>query len=138
MAGQQAGLRLRCKTCKQRFTRVKGSRRIHCETCRPPRARSVAPAEVLDLVPKPPRPLGELEGQALADLQAAGRAQTTEGALALYLARQLDAGGHTGSQTAALAARLMDAKTRAVAGAKPKDDFVDELRRRREARAAKA
>lgn len=134
-----AGQRLRCKTCKERFTRIQGSRRIHCETCRPPRTRSPAPAEVVDLAPKRPRrQLGELEEQTLADLHAAGCAQTTEGALALYLARQLDTGGHTGSQTAALAARLMDAKTRAVAGAKPKDDFVDELRRRREARAAKA
>lgn len=131
-----AAQRRRCRKCRVQFSRPMGSRRLDCEKCSPPRVRSTPAepvAEVAELAPE--RARGDLETTTLVELAAVGRAETTAGALALYLARQLDAGGHTGSQTAALAARLLEARAQAVAGATPTDDAVDELRRRREWRA---
>ncbi|MGH3679586.1 MAG: hypothetical protein ACRDT2_04910 [Natronosporangium sp.] len=72
----------------------------------------------------------------MAQLAAVGRGATLEGALVLKLARDLDQGGHTGSQTAALAARLMDATKVALAGAAPEADVIDELKARRDAKRA--
>jgi hypothetical protein len=94
------------------------------------------PSEVVELAPE--RELGDLEARALATLTMAGRERTLEGGLVLKLARDLDRGGHSGSQTAALAARLMDATKVALSGAKPEPDGLDELadRRRRKAEGA--
>jgi hypothetical protein len=134
------GQRSRCRKCEARFTRAKGSRRLDCESCSPPRAKSIGEPGASGTAAARGLPTervcGELEAQTRSDLTSVGRHETTEGALALYLARQLDAGGHSGSQTAALAARLLEAKMKAVAGALPTNDAVDELRRRRERRAA--
>ena len=119
---------------------------MNCPDCNPPRVKSEPAglesasneptASVTGLLNAPV--MGLLEAQTLADLQAVERHLTTAGAAALHVARQLDAGGHSGSQTAALIARLLDAVEKAMAGARPVADALDELRDRRQRRAAGA
>jgi hypothetical protein len=82
--------------------------------------------------------VGAMEARTAAKLEAAGRLDTIEGEAALYLARQIDAGGHSGSQAAALVRQLLEASAKALAGVKSADDAVDELRRRRMAKVAGA
>lgn len=128
----------RCKgeRCRRRFRISAQSRRQWCEQCRPSRSRAASdPAPVL---PGPGSGAGRIESATLAELAAAGREQTSAGVEALHLASLLDAGGHTAQGAAALAKARRDAMTVALAGAKPADDALDELRRRREAKAAGA
>lgn len=119
-----------------RFTRPQGSRRVWCEACRPPRVKSDRAA------PPPPgepgRILGELERTTLEELTARGREATIAGQAALYAARQLDSGGHSGSQTASLLRELRASAEAALAGAPVPDDALDEVGRRRAAKAAGA
>lgn len=61
-----------------------------------------------------------------------------EGMLVLRLAREVDGARVTGSQLSALVDRLLKAKDAAMAGVPPAADAVDELRRRRLAKAAGA
>lgn len=132
-----ADLRRRCPECKRQFRPRKGTRRLYCETCRPPRERALA--DVDPIGPDIPTAPGRIEARALAELTQAGRHETLEAEVVLHLARQLDQGKHTGSQTAALVARLLDARGAAMHGAAPPVlDVVDELAAQRERKAATA
>ncbi|WP_327029720.1 hypothetical protein OG989_04140 [Micromonospora sp. NBC_01740] len=68
------------------------------------------------------------------ELAAAGRADTSKGAIALRLAETLADGGHTASGIAALAKELRATIDEALKGAKEAGDGLDELKARRERR----
>jgi hypothetical protein len=121
-----------CQICKRRFRQNRGGRpRKACFECRPVRVRSEAsPVAVVPDGVEPAR--GELEQATFAELAGRGRQETTAGVLALTIARSIDRGGHTGSQVAALAARLLDASAVAVKGAPKAADAVDELQAMRD------
>jgi hypothetical protein len=120
------GTQLRCQKCRERFTRPPGSSRLNCYTCNP-RVRTKQP--VLSTVS--PEAAGVLEQSALDELAVRGRENEPAGKLWAHLMRMLDQGGHSGSQAAALAARALEAQTRALAGARRPTDQVDELQHRR-------
>jgi len=111
-----------------RFSRPLGSRRIWCEKCRPPVVKS-APVVQLDIGDQPAR--SPLEQSAFLELAAVGRQDTPRGLLYLGLCRQFEAGGHTGSQMAALSARILEAQRAALEGAPRPGDVVDDLQARR-------
>ncbi len=134
-----------------------GRPRTKCEVCSPTRPRKASdaprnrpePAPIVPvLLPQDPGrdrfgpdPIdGTLVPESvfaatLGQLAAADRAHTAAGATALALARQLDAGLPT---AAAVANALLKAMDVALAGAKPAEDALDELQRRRERKAARA
>lgn len=122
---------LRCRTCRNKFTPARGTNRVNCYTCRPSRLRTPAAADVVSLPVAEPTERGELETATFAELAGRGRQSTTAGVLALTIARSIDHGGHTGSQVAALAARLLDAAAVALKGAPKAADGVDELQEMR-------
>ena len=130
-----ASVQILCKSakCRRRFRKPGESRRLYCEECRPPKAGPVlAPAAAqLDQGP------GECELVVRAQLEAAGRAGTVAGVLAIRLARQLDDATLTGPGAASLANRVEELAAKAMLGVKPERDFVDELAEAR-ARAATA
>lgn len=121
-----ASQRLRCKQCHQRFSRLQGSRRLYCETCRPPRTRAV-----VELPGAPSRP-GAIESTTLADLERVERVDTIEGQALLALAR--DADTLTGAARVAAVRGIMALKPVAFEGTAPRDrDRLDELADRRAA-----
>lgn len=148
-----AGTRMRCPNpkknpdCQKRFTRAKGSSRLYCEVCAPPKLRAKRPAAGGTLTglpgagqsaPEQPEYVpGRLETATMAELVSVDREASVEGAVALHLARQMDRGGHTGSQTASLARELRASMTAAVAGGTPTGDTLDDLQKRRAERIAK-
>ena len=124
--------------CGRKFSRPLGSRRLYCETCRPPRKRAEPLAPVI-AGPGGAAPIvGPLEAATLAELEEVGRQSMSAGVEALHLARLQDAGGHTAQGAAALAKARREAFGVAMAGAKVAEDALDELRRRRLAKAAGA
>ncbi len=127
----------KCPGCGARF-RVPGqSRRVRCETCSPPRLRTLpaaAPVEVLEDA-APERWQGRVESAVLAELARVDRQGCVAGVLALELAHQLDRGVKEGSQAASLAKQIQSLVRAATADAKPAKDWVDDLVSRREARA---
>ncbi|MBM0275105.1 hypothetical protein [Micromonospora tarensis] len=131
-----AGPRKRCKTktCPERFTRPQGSRREYCERCRPPRQK---PAAVLPLPERPTEP-GPIETATRKELEARNRVDTTAGAIALRLARDLDSQLLTASQASSLSSQLLRTMAIATEGAPAAPDEMDELaaRRREKARGA--
>lgn len=116
-----------------------GRKRTMCESCSPRdrRDRTVKSVPALSgaALALATIPVGSLTDATRTTLTAAGKVETAEGALALYMAAQLDAGRHTGSQTAALGreyrAALELATKGSTAGA---STALDELRARRAAR----
>jgi hypothetical protein len=129
--------------CGASFFREKGSRRRRCETCSPSRLRSRA-GDVVKPAVRPlhgpedagpeVRAMGPIESAVLRELQARDRAETVQGQVALKLAAELEARTHSGSQSAALAGRLMEAQAAALRGAPRERDAVDQLEERRRAR----
>lgn len=121
-----------CKTCHVKFSRPLGSRRIHCEKCRPPRASR----GVLPVAPAPdvPQHGGELEVAVRAELARAERLGSWRGAAAVRLARECDTA--TGSQVSSLIKQLEAAMAAALDGVPPEPDFVDEMAERRQAKRA--
>lgn len=75
-----------------------------------------------------------LEPAVRAELDRYGRAESPDGAAALYAARLLDLGGHTGSSASALLREMRTAVEAAIRGVPAEDDVVDELRAKRRAR----
>jgi hypothetical protein len=136
-------------SCGRRFTPKPGPGRPRrkCEKCSPPEARrsdapsQSRPAKVVDFglvspVATPTAlsgPRGVVEAAQDA-LEAAGRAETPLGAIALQLAKTVVEGGHTASGLAALSKELRSALEAALAGAPAAPDLVDELKERRERR----
>lgn len=82
--------------------------------------------------------MGDLEQVTYGELTARGRLDTIAGRAALHAARQLDRGGHTGSQTSALLREMRAAADAALEGATVADDALDEVARRRAVKAAGA
>jgi hypothetical protein len=110
-----------------------------CESCSPKdrRDRSIKSVPALHgaALALATVPVGSLTDATRTALTAAGKAETPEGALALYMAAQLDAGAHTGSQTAALGREYRAALELAMKGATAGGSTaLDELRARRAAR----
>jgi hypothetical protein len=83
------------------------------------------------LVAEPERPL---ERAVRAELEQYGRADSPDGASALYAARMLEAGPHSGASAASLLRELRAAVAAATKGASAAEDLVDELRAKRERR----
>lgn len=128
--------------CGRRFTQKPGPGRPRrkCEVCSPPEARRPAapalsrPAAVVELQFAAPAAIPGPRGVVAATqdaLEAAGRAETPLGAIALQLARTVVEGGHTASGLAALSKELRSALSAALEGAPQAPDLVDELRERR-------
>lgn len=131
---------MRCETCRERFTRAKGTSRRNCFNCRPVRARGKAstPAPVAAAVdlPAPARVRGEMEQAVLDELVLFDRQGSVSGVSALIMARQVDAGLNTGSQLAMLMSKVQLAVTAATAGVAPKGDALDQLEQQMVARIA--
>jgi hypothetical protein len=72
-----------------------------------------------------------LETAARAELASVGREDSFAGAVAMHMARQMDRGGHTGSQTATMSRELRASLAEALRGGIPVGDGVDELQKRR-------
>lgn len=121
-----------------------GRRRRKCLICSPPdkRDRSVKPLPsaptVTTIGPAPDAGPGPIEAATLAELDAAERTSSSAGVEALHLAHLLDAGGYTAAGAAVLAKARREALAVALANARPADDAVTELQRRREAKARAA
>lgn len=126
---------MRCKCGNVIEPSATGRPRKWCTDCRPARTtvRDGGPSSVVGLPSTPDAEPGPLERAALAELGAVSRVDTLAGAAVLDLARSLDHGLHTGSQRAALHARLLDARRVALEGASRPSDAVDELQQRRRA-----
>lgn len=110
-----------------------------CTTCSPPdtRGRRLNPVTSLPSRPAeapPSETSGTLTEATRESLAAVNRLDCPEGALAVMLATQLDAGGHTGSQTAALSKEYRAALDVAGKGATGAASTLDQLRARRAAR----
>lgn len=145
-----AGTRMRCPNpkknpdCQKRFTRPRGSSRLYCEVCAPPKRRAKPGGTAVAVAGLPGGAAeveylqGPLETAARAELASVGREDSMAGAVALHLARQMDRGGHTGSQTATLSRELRASVAEAVHGAAPVGDGVDELQKRRAERIGKS
>jgi hypothetical protein len=88
--------------------------------------------------PSPSEPLAVVAETTRKTLEAAKRANTPLGAIALELARNLADGGHTAAGLAALSKELRATLDAALAGAPIADDEVDELAARRVRKAAGA
>lgn len=128
-----ADLRKRCPECKRQFRPRKGTRRVYCETCRPPREQAS-----LEQLPPPTDAPGPIETRVRAELELADRMKTVEAEVVLRLAREMDSARPTGSQLAALAPKLLAAKAEALRGVKLQTDKLDEVTARRLAKAASA
>lgn len=137
MPGSTAGTRITCPECKDRFIRSRGSRRIFCEACRPPKGRGDEKVKLENLAPVLEVPsVGRIEAAHLKELEAIDRSESAAGVKALAIARMMDFGLNTGSQFAALSRELQSAMDRAKEGAATKGDSLDELTQRRAARLA--
>jgi hypothetical protein len=108
-----------------------GRRRTMCGDCSPKDRRDRKVRQVTTLPQALMVNAGSLEEATRASLTEADRLDTAPGALALYLAGQLDAGGHSGSSTAALAREYRAAVDAATKGATGASTALDELRARR-------
>src|SRR4051812_10735089 len=107
-----------------------GRPRVKCETCKPSVRRerpAKTPAATVSALVKP-ESVGTLEAAIRAELDRYGRADSPDGAAALYAARLLDVGGHTGSSAASLLRECRSATEAAIKGATGAGDVVDELR----------
>jgi len=124
------------------FTAKRSAAKYCGDTCRKRAQRNpgkVRPAEVLPLSPGPADDSapGRLAAATLAELEAAGRADSAVGQAALALARRIDsASGETGSALAAMVREHRAALAEAVRDGKRAADPLDELRARRERKSA--
>lgn len=127
-----ASERKTCRQCKGKFSRALGSRRVYCETCRPPRTK-----RVVEITP-PAKGPGPLEAACLAELERVERVGTIEGVALLAVARDADRLEGT-PQRAGVLEKLLKLKAAALAGTAPAEtDRVDELAAARAARIASA
>lgn len=122
-----------CTKCGRRFTPKPGPGRPRrrCEQCRPPELRrpDQAPLSTSENVEIPAET--GLVATVTAELRAASRENSPEGAIALNLARMLAEGGHTASGAAALARELRATLEAATKDAPKRADSLDELAERR-------
>lgn len=124
---------MKCRKCGVRMPLQQGPgrKRTMCLDCSPKDKRDRHVRSVTTLPAPQLAETGDLLEATKSALAA--REESPVGALALFLAAQLDQGQHTGSQAAALAREFraaIDAATRGGAGS----SALDELRARRAAR----
>lgn len=135
-----------CKTstCDNTIPQQQGRARPreYCTTCRPPKNKPNPRVINLPKTETPPSeplradtPLVEAYRKRL---EAAERLDSPEGALVMTLARLFAAGEHTSSGAASLSRELRAAMDVALQGAPTEADSLDELARRRQAKAAGA
>lgn len=113
--------------------------RKFCEECRPPKNRPNP--RVITLPEAAGEPVEESPGLVAsyrAQLEAADRLDSPEGALVMHLARLFEAGQHTASGAASLSRELRAAMEEALKGAPAKADSLDELAARRQAKVSGA
>lgn len=130
-------------TCGNVIPPQKGSARPrkYCTACRPPRNRPNPRLVTLDRAERADGPRDAPTAPLLAEhpivvqyrqrLTAAGRLDTTKGAVVMHLAALFAAGQHTAAGAAALSRQLLAAEEAALAGAKTQADAMDELEARR-------
>jgi hypothetical protein len=125
-----------CEMCGGLFIASRASARFCGATCRKRHSRGgeVRPAARPESAPAiAAGPAESIEAATRAELDAAGRATTSEGQKALLLARRLDDGVRdTGMGLAAVMRAHSAALAEAVKGAAVAADPVDELRARRD------
>lgn len=124
------GIRSRCEVCSRQFRIPEGTKVTRCADCRG------GEAPVTPLRPSRGPVTGAVETATLATLVDAGREQTALGQVTLKLAREFDAAEGVAAQR--ISESLRKSLAEALAGAAPPADALDELRRRREAKAANA
>jgi len=124
--------------CKIRFRISSQSRRVYCETCRPPRSKAGAVSSVPGS--SGPSEPGPVEARALLDLAAFDRQDTVPGLIVLSVARDIDSGRVKPEQKAQAGQRMLALLAVALAGTTParSADRLDEVTARREAKAAAA
>jgi hypothetical protein len=105
---------------------VTGRPRKRCDRCSPKQdtASRLAPVAALPAVLKA-RSGRSLAKRTLAELEAAGRLETSQGEAALSLAELFDAGGYTAQGAAALVKAHREALDLALAGAGSDADVID-------------
>ncbi len=138
-----------CARCSETFQTPRPEARFCSKRCRTQASRARAKGEPESLKPKPePKPKRTRKAKAapepdapvgtsgavLAELQAAGRLQSSAGQAAVALARRIDDGAESSAGLAALTRELRAAMAEALARAEASGDALDELRARREAR----
>lgn len=109
----------------------RGRPRKYCLTCRPSRAKTPPPAQVL-----PPTPIGSVYDATRAVLTDTGRLHTPMGAAAMVLAEHIDTGEQSGSALSSMVKQLSAALAEATANAKTEANPVDELRAKRDRKRA--
>lgn len=123
-----------CALCGAAIAANTGRPRKYCQGCAPSQRRKGS---------QPLTPVAELPeshqsakvcDSVRAQLAEVGRESTPLGVVALALAEQIDAGGHTATGYAALAKQLEATLASAMDGTKATKSGVDELRERRERR----
>ena len=117
---------VKCRTQATR-ARAKGEPESAVVEPKPKRTGKAKPA------PEPDAPVGAL-GAVLAELQAAGRLDSSAGQAAVALARRIDDGAESSAGLAALTREMRAAMAEALSRAEATGDALDELRARREAR----
>lgn len=124
---------MECRKCHEPLPLQEGPgrRRTMCESCSPKDRRNRKMTPVTTLPSLKLAEVGSLVEATRGALAGSARGETAEGALALYLAAQLDAGQHTGSQTAALSREYRAAVEAATKGVTGGSTALDELRARR-------
>jgi len=116
-----------CASCGGTFEAQRSSAKYCGQTCR---KRGSRRGEVATLPPAD-EPVG-LVAATLAELQAAGRADTALGQQALALAERVNNPRDTGSAIAALSRELRAVMVEALKGVEVAADPLDELRARRD------
>jgi hypothetical protein len=136
-----------CARCAQTFSTSSRRARFCSPKCRTQATRARAKGEPETVAaPKPKRtrkakPQAEAVstgtlGAVVAELQAAGRLDSSAGQAAVALARRIDDGAESSAGLAALTREMRAAMAEALSGAEATGDALDELRARREARRA--
>jgi hypothetical protein len=127
-------LRRTCPECHRQFRPTRGTRRLYCVRCRPPKDRAPVDEPVVAVGPDIVGPLEEtIRGQ----LVAAERESTVEGLVALSVARDVDGGRVSPTQKPLIGQRLAALVAAALVGTEaPVVDRLDEVSERRRARDA--
>lgn len=121
-----------CEACGSPFVAKRPDARFCRDACRK-KASRVAPPVVVGLPIADVPEGGALTRATTAELDAAGRLESSAGAAALVLARRIDgSAADTGSAVAAMVREHRAALIEALRGAKAAEDPIDQLRQRRE------
>jgi hypothetical protein len=134
-------MEITCQSCSTRFN-ARRDAKFCSARCRN-RGHRLGGASVAEVVPlsgpDPAAPdVKPLVATVEKKLRAAERLETPAGQMALVLAERLAAGLDTGSALATLSKQLSSLLEDALAGAKVEPDALDELKARRERKAASA